>query len=238
MITLLGTGHVFDLRKRVQNEIFSRSPTMVALELDPPRFEGLRHPEAAKGGPPVYRLLASIQGRMAEQYGVEAGDEMIAAADAAEDLRLPIALIDRNAQEVLQRVWREMRFRERFRLIGALTVGMIMPAKNVDKDLEKIQDDYQAAFEELGAKFPTIRRVLIDERDQHMANAIRELSGQHPNLVVVMGDGHVDGVAAILAKTGIQVEMVRLRALRADEKADEAPKTEPASVSFRVQYGL
>lgn len=232
VITILGTGHVFDLRRRVQEEIFRRSPEMVALELDPPRFEALRHPERAKGGPPVYRLLAGFQERMAKKYGVKAGDEMLAAAEAARDLRVPIALIDRDARLVFRRVWTQMGFLERMRLAGALIAGVVLPSNKVEAELDKIQDDYDAVFAELGKKFPTVRRVVLDERDAHMAEALAQLAGQHASIVAVVGDGHVDGLSRLLTEKQVAFETVRLKALRAAPETS----TEPGSVTMRVEY--
>jgi pheromone shutdown protein TraB len=238
VITLVGTGHIFDLRRRIQDEIFRRSPTMVAIELDPGRFQALRHPEAAKGGPVLYRMLANMQQKMAGQYGTEAGNEMVAAADAAQDLQVPLALIDRDAGEVLRRVWREMGFREKVRAMGALAFGFVAPSRNVEADLERIQDDYAGTFEELGRKFPTIRRVVIDERDDHMANTLADLAKSQSSLVAILGDGHIDGIAKRLASRGVEFETVRLRDLRGRDPPGPEPqaKKEPASVTYRVEY--
>lgn len=236
MITLVGTGHVFDLRRRVQEEIFRRSPEIVALELDPPRFEALRHPERAKGGPAAYRLLAGFQEKMAAKYGVKAGDEMLAAAEAARDLRVPVALIDRDASVVFRRVWREMGFRERVRLAGALLAGVVLPTRGMEAQIDAMQDDYDAVFRELGKKFPTIRRIVLDERDVHMAEALSQLSREHPTIVAIVGDGHVDGLSRILTERGLAFDSVRLRELRKRDPPEASG--EPSSVTMRVEYDL
>ncbi len=237
MITLLGTGHVFDLRKRVQEEIFRRSPDVVCLELDPARYRSLRaqsrgHVPNPKDVPLFYRMLAGFQARIAGEYGVNAGDEMLAASDAAQDLRVPIALIDVDAQATFQRAWREMRASERLRLGASLVSSMFTRSGSVDAQVREMEDNYDLYFRILGDKFPTLKRVLLDERNTHMARALRELAGKHANVLAVVGDGHVDGVSAILRDEEFELDVVRLKNLRTPN--EPAPGEGGTSASFTV----
>lgn len=224
LITLIGTGHVFDIGKRVREEIRLRAPQVVGVELDAPRYHALRDRNKDRTGVPiVYRLLADFQTRIANQYGVEAGDEMLAAADEARELNVPLALIDKDAQQTFARLRKEMGFGEKMRLVGSAFVGIlpILPGKSIEKQVDEMQDNYAAYFEEMGKKFPTLKRVLLDERNVHMASALAEMSRTQERVVAVIGDGHVDGIAAILEQQGLPVEMVRLKQLR--EKRPEPP---------------
>lgn len=216
MITLIGTGHVFDIGARVREEIRSRIPQVVGIELDPPRYHALRNKNKDKRGLPLaYRILANFQTRIANQYGVEAGDEMLAASEEARALGVPLALIDADAQQTFAKLRREMRFREKARLVGSLMAGLVLPGKAIDKQVDEMQEDYTAYFALMGDKFPTLKRVLLDERNVHMARALSEMAKTQERIVAVMGDGHVDGVRDILAGEGLAVEAVRLKELRA-----------------------
>lgn len=216
MITLIGTGHVFDIGARVREEIRRAAPVVVAIELDPPRYHALRNKGAERGKAPLaYRALADFQKRIADQYGVEAGAEMLAAADEARDLGVPLALIDRDAQFTFQRLVREMSFMEKLKLGGSTVLSLFMPGKSVEKQVDEMQDDYSRFFVEMGKRFPTLKRVLLDERNEHMAKAIVEMAKTQDRIVAVVGDGHVDGMRDILVAQGHNVETVRLKALRA-----------------------
>src|SRR5260221_9843659 len=217
MITLVGTGHVFDIGARVRDEIRKRAPTIVAIELDAARYHGLRNKGAAKSSdaPVVYRMLADFQKRIADSYGVEAGAEMLAAADEAGALAIPLALIDRDAQLTFQRLMREMGVWEKVKLGGSALAGAFLPGKSIEKQVDEMQDDYASYFAIMGKRFPTLKRVLLDERNEHMAAALVQLAATNPRVVAVVGDGHVDGMGAILKETGIEFETVRLKALRA-----------------------
>ena len=59
-ITLIGTGHVFDIGAKVREEIRRRSPQVVGIELDPPRFHALRSKTKDRKGLPLsYRILVA-----------------------------------------------------------------------------------------------------------------------------------------------------------------------------------
>src|SRR2546425_2788415 len=103
MITLLGVGHVFDIGRSIRSEILARHPKVVALELDPIRYHALRSRTPRARGISAMALLAQFQIRIARQYGVEVGDEMIAAALAAEEIGSEIALIDQDSRAILRR---------------------------------------------------------------------------------------------------------------------------------------
>src|SRR5256885_8153423 len=107
MITLLGVGHVFDIGRSIRSEILARRPKVVALELDPVRYHALMSRTPRARGISPLALLAQFQIRIARQYGVEVGDEMIAAAQAAQEIGSEIALIDQDSRAILGRVWRD-----------------------------------------------------------------------------------------------------------------------------------
>src|SRR2546428_4270626 len=123
MITLLGVGHVFDIGRAVRAEILARRPKVVALELDAARYQALMSPQPRPRGFSVLGLLAQFQVRIANQYGVRVGDEMVAAARAAREVGSEVALIDQDSAVILRRVWRETAGRERLRLLGSTLRG-------------------------------------------------------------------------------------------------------------------
>src|SRR2546430_2359963 len=126
MITLLGVGHVFDIGRAVRAEILARRPKVVALELDAARYQALMSPQPRPRGFSVLGLLAQFQVRIANQYGVRVGDEMVAAARAAREVGSEVALIDQDSAVILRRGGREMAGRERLRALG-LTIGGFFP---------------------------------------------------------------------------------------------------------------
>ncbi len=227
MITLLGVGHVFDIGRAIRAEILARRPKVVALELDPARYHALmsRAPQA-RGLSPL-ALLAQFQIRIARQYGVEVGDEMVAAAKAAQEIGGEIALIDLDSRVVLRRVWREMSYAERVRLVLSAVGGLFTRREKVESELQRFYRDEQSFIQEFAKELPTAKRILIDERDATMAGALRQLADAKGDIVAVVGEGHVDGL--VRALSGVPVQIVHLEELRA------TPAVPNASANVSVQ---
>lgn len=234
VITLIGTGHVFDLRQRLQRELMARSPDVVCLELDPGRLAALlaRRRGGQAEAPLAYRLLAQFQERMAADRGVAPGDEMLAAFEAARDARVPVELIDLDARVAFGRLWASMGLVEKARFLGSALVSLVLPRRYVEKELERLQGDYAAMMEQLAKDYPAVKRVLIDERNAHMAARLAQVrEGGRERIVAVVGDGHVEGLQKLLQERGLsaELEVVRLRELTAP------PGQGTASFSFSTE---
>ena len=229
MITLLGVGHVFNLESSDREAIRRRAPKVVALELDPVRYSALlaRHRGAAR--PSIFALFAQFQSRIAEEYGVHVGDEMVAAARAARETGSEIALIDRDSRVTLQRAWQEMPFAERVRLLVAAVSSLFVRRGRVEAELDRFYDNEDAYLQQFAHEMPTIKRVLIDERNAHMADNLRRLHETKGEVVAVVGDGHIEGLGRLLA--GLPLEVIRLRDLRAPPRPAD---TSRATISYRL----
>ncbi len=223
MITLVGVGHVFDLRASLRRVIEERRPAVVGVELDSVRYEALRAPE--RKAPPfsIYSVLAYIQRRIASEYGTQAGGEMIAAAKAAADVGARLAFLDLDSRLVLTRLMRTMSFKEKARFAISILGGLFVSRKQVDAELQKFEQNQGAFFDDLARQFPAVKHVLIDERNEHMARALRGLEAEHGSVVAVVGEGHIEGLRTLLADRA--PELVRLRDLREPPRAGNASVT-------------
>lgn len=235
MITLVGVGHVFDIAAQVKQVIQERSPGAVCIELDQERYEALRHPRERRDVPLPYKLLAFMQKRMAQQYGGEVGNEMLAAADEANEINAHLLLIDSEAGNLFNRLWVEMSFRERVMLMVASVGGLLMTRKRIDDEMDNFQDNEAIYLEQMGKEFPTIKRVLIDERNQVMGGRIMGAEMRFGNVVALVGDGHVDGIVALINRQ--DVEVIRLKALRdiPVKEVHGGSGTAEAHIQFTVQ---
>ena len=55
-----------------------------------------------------------------------------------------------------------------------------------------VEDVLQTLLAEVGQSMPVLKQILIDERDQYLAEKIRNAPGN--NIVAVVGAGHVSGI--------------------------------------------
>jgi len=234
MITLVGVGHVFEIAEQVKDIIRSRHPEIVCLELDSGRYMALMSKTTSKSVPIQYRLLAYFQKRMAEKFGTEVGDEMMAAAQAAQEVGAGIALIDVDANRMFAQLWKRMTFKERVNLLGGAFFGLFIPKERVEKEIDQYEQNADEYIKNLGGSFPTIKEVLIDDRDKHMAKQLVALSQQHKNIVAIVGDGHVPGMIGAL--DGVEVEIVRLKDLRSGTPASPPSQGPEHTVTYWYHY--
>ncbi len=211
MITLIGVGHVFAISGQVTQLIHSRRPDVVCIELDRTRYHALQSQTRSGRVPIQYALLALFQRKMADKFGVQAGDEMLAAARAAQEVNARIALVDVEASTMLAMLWGKMSMKERAKLIFSALVGLVSSKETVEKEIESFQNNDEAYLELIGEQFPILKKVLIDDRNRIMAQRISRVAESNMNVVAVVGDGHIPGITAQLARD--DVEIVRLKQL-------------------------
>jgi pheromone shutdown protein TraB len=222
-LTLVGSGHVFQVRDTIRQAILALRPDVVFVELDRGRLHALAQRQkaaasaaaggAAGAGPPpgppaptgfVQKRLQKFQEGVAGMYGADVGEEMLAAVQAGQEIGAKVALIDPPADDTVRRVLKELTWRERLRAGGLLFAGGVTSLfkrgdrGDIEAEIRKYQDDPAAALEDLRGKFPTLHRIVIAERDAIMARRIaRILPGTRHGLAVV-GDGHIPGLVALL----------------------------------------
>lgn len=234
MLTLVGVGHVFDLTRQVREVILSRRPGVVGLELDRARFYALEH-GARRGGPPMYLLMSLFQKRVADMYGTSVGGEMLAAAKAAKDVGARVALLDRDSLEMFRAWIGGMPVRERVKLLVSMFTSFFVTKERVEAELKKYDEDQVGYLEMFAQELPHTKRVLIDDRNVHMAGVLRSLHAEGARVVAVVGDGHVEGIRGHLAD--LPLEVIRLRDLRSGSTPPPPATEDGQSVTFSFDVG-
>jgi pheromone shutdown protein TraB len=240
MITLIGTGHIFDLSAALLSIFDEKEPEVIGVELDPQRYQAilLRNTDptsyhaAKKNLPFIYRMMAQFQESMAESYGVNAGDEMLSAINYGQSHVLPVAFIDTNAQQLFTHMWSTMPFFEKLRLMFSGVAGLFVSKKRVEEEMKNYQAHYDSYLEEIGKKFPTIKKTLIDDRNEFMTQRLLELHEKHQRIVVCIGDGHVSGISKLLEQKQIPFETIRLHQLQNWKR----PESDGSSGHFSINY--
>jgi len=222
MIILIGTGHVFNLSQAITDIFEEKQPDIVCVELDKQRYQALllkkndpeKYKKMERNIPIIYKVLSRFQDGMAKEYGVTAGEEMLTSIDYAQRHQIPIAFVDMNAQNLFTKMLKSMSFSEKFKLMLSGFGGFFVSKKKVEKELSKIDKNFDDYIVEIGKKFPTIKRVLIDERNMFMVRQLITANEQYEKVIAVLGDGHIPGLSTYLEKRKISFETVRLRDLR------------------------
>ncbi|MBS3062006.1 MAG: TraB/GumN family protein [Candidatus Diapherotrites archaeon] len=214
-ILLIGTAHISAESVRLAQEtILTEKPDVVGIELDEQRYHQLKNDSkwqstdigaVIKEGKTYLLLLniflSNLQRRLGESVSMKPGQEMIIAEQTATQNGIPVALLDRNIQVTMQRAFGLMPLMEKLRLGYYLLMGIFGGGTGEKITPEKIeelkrQDIVTNLIQELGQKAPTVKQVLVDERDQFIAKRILDTPAK--KIVCVIGAGHVAGIKKIL----------------------------------------
>ncbi|MFO7991573.1 MAG: TraB domain-containing protein [Thermoplasmata archaeon] len=231
MITLIGVGHVFDIEDQLNKQIRYRRPSVVAVELDRARYEALMSGEHGGKAPLFYRILSLVQKRIAKKFGVQVGGEMIAAVKTAEEIGANVALIDMPAQIVFKKLLNSMSFKERVFFALSVVAGLFVTKKRVEKELERFQSEDQDYMGGLRVSMPSISKILIRDRNIHMARNLKKLEEKFGTVLAVVGDGHIQGIEHEIR--GREYDVVRLKELR-----DGTAKLDDTSTTYSFSYEI
>jgi pheromone shutdown protein TraB len=220
-VLLLGTAHVVDLSGPLRELLAGRVLDGIAVELDPERAQALMAPVERgrrSGGAPLFaRLWAVVQRRLGSEIGAGVpGAEMKVAIEVAQARHLPVFLIDDPLRVTLANLVRSMSFKERVTLLTSSIVGLFLPTRVVHREMDRYAEAPAEFTDELRRVSPTTARVLLDDRNEHMADRLASLRQQgYGRVAAVLGDAHLEGLRSALARRGVPSEVVRFSELRA-----------------------
>ena len=207
-IILLGTAHVSkESIEDVRTIIRSEMPDVVCIELDDARYNALTNPDSWKEINIIkllkegkgFLLLANLslqafQKKLGLDLGVKPGDEMKAAIESARSLNLKTEMVDRPIHITLKRAWGKRSLLGKSKLIATLLAGSISQEKLAPEEIEKLkqQSAMDGVMKEVSQYLPSVKEVIIDERDQYLASKIWQVEAKKS--LAVLGAGHLPGV--------------------------------------------
>jgi pheromone shutdown-related protein TraB len=214
--TIIGTAHVSRASaEAVKGLAESGDYDAIAVELCQARYDALTAERKwtdldlykiireGKAGLVMANLaLSAYQRRIADQFGIEPGAEMRAAAVAAKERDLPLQLVDRDLATTLRRSYANVPWYKRLYLMAGLALGMISSEEIDEEAIEKLKegDILESTFTEFAEQSPELFEALIAERDRYMAARLREenMGSIGRKVLVVIGAGHMEGMAGHL----------------------------------------
>jgi pheromone shutdown protein TraB len=238
LVLLVGTAHISpESIEEVKSLISSERPARVCIELDAGRWksmsegqgwESLDIGKVLKEGKGFLLLanlaLSGFQRRMGSGVGVKPGEDMLAAGKTAEELGIPYSFCDREVQTTLKRAWAKSGFWNKSKLIASLAESAFSNEKLSEEEIEGLKEEGELGemMGELASYLPSVKEVLIDERDRYLAAKIYEATqyaeplkplpveasaaveapdsqpAERPSVIAVVGAGHLDGIEASL----------------------------------------
>ncbi|SHE42089.1 pheromone shutdown-related protein TraB [Modicisalibacter ilicicola DSM 19980] len=254
--TLLGTAHVSRASaEEVRTLIRSGEFDAVAIELCESRYQSLTNPNAladqdlfqifrqGKAGMVAASLaLGAFQQRVAEQSGIEPGAEMRAAVNESREASLPLLLIDREVGVTLKRVYANVPWWQRMGLITGLFGSLLSRQQVSSEEIERLKqgDVLESTFSEFAEQSEALYTPLIAERDRYMALRLAEESpqGRYRHVLVVIGAGHLKGLAGHLEQPLPQAPAAERQGLEATPPRPRWWKAIPWLITALVLAGF
>ncbi|GAA0382437.1 TraB/GumN family protein [Bacillus horti] len=213
-IILVGTAHVSrQSAEQVKEVIEAEQPDTVCIELDEQRYQAIiaqdRWKEmdifkVIKEKKATFLLMnlvvSSFQKRMAKQFGIKPGQEMIQGIESAKEIGAELVLADRNIQVTFARIWHGVGFWGKMKLLMQMILSIFNNESVTEEELEKLKskDMLNGMLNDFTESFPRLKRPLIDERDQYLAQKIKDAPGD--KIVAVLGAAHVPGITEEIHK--------------------------------------
>jgi pheromone shutdown-related protein TraB len=205
---LIGTAHVSrQSAEQVKEVIEAEQPDTVCVELDEPRYQSIVEGDKWRDTD-IFQVIkdkkatlllmnlaiGSFQRRMAKQFGIKPGQEMIQGIESAKEIQAELVLADRNIQVTFSRIWNTVGFSGKAKLLTQIVYSIFSNDTITEEELEKIksQDMLDSMLNEFTQVFPKLKTPLIDERDQYLAQKIKDAPGK--KIVAVLGAAHVPGI--------------------------------------------
>ena len=176
---------------------------MVAVELDEERLFALRDPDRGKLDSPLHSgllpwMMALLERSVGSLTEVFPGSEMLEAVEEADRVGAKTIMIDRPIESTLEEI-RDIPLLEKlkigFDVMGALFA--ISRKRDTTKLMKTGLDEMMAEFR---VKYPTLFRILVEERDRYMADRLQQiLDSTTGHVIAVVGFGHVNGIKQQIA---------------------------------------
>lgn len=213
-LVLLGTSHIArqsldDVKKHIKE----LKPDIIALELDRKRMHALmsKIPRKIRLGSirqiGLKGFLFLLFGAWAEKklgklVGVAPGSEMKEAVRIARKEKIELALVDQDIEVTLQRLSKSLTWKEKMNFLADIFKSIFSGKKEIEFDLtavpgKKIIKQLTAKLKE---RYPSLYKVLIEERNNTIAQNIKNLADCNPNkkILAILGAGHIDDVLELI----------------------------------------
>ena len=217
-LMVIGTSHIAKQSlEDVKNAIEGWKPDIVALELDKRRLYSLfRKPGKIR----IYDIkrvgikgfIFSLIGAWAEKklgnmVGVAPGSEMKSAVRLARKNNIKIALIDQDIEITLKRFSKSLTWKEKWNFFEDILKAIFARKNVMEFDLTKVPSKkvIKKLVDKVKERYPNVYKVLIEERNEVMANNLHRIMSEYPDkkILAIIGAGHEEDILGLIKKPSI-----------------------------------
>ena len=225
---IVGTAHISRQSADLVREVIeNEKPDVVCVELDEKRMIALSEKnrwenldlkniirQKQLSTLIVNLVLSSYQKKLGEKLGVTPGTELLEAVNTSKENNIPIELCDREVRITLRRAWNSMSFWQKLKFLFGGLAGIFEKQELTEEKLAELRskDVLSEMMDELGKAMPVLKEVIIDERDQYIAQKMKESKGE--KIVSVVGAGHVKGIIKTL-ESNVSIDLEKIEVIPA-----------------------
>ena len=217
-LMVIGTSHIAkqsleDVKEAIENW----KPDIVALELDKRRLYSLfRKPGkiriydikriGIKGF--IFSLIgACAEKKLGDMVGVAPGSEMKNAVRLARKNNIKIALIDQDIEITLRRFSKSLTWKEKWNFFADILKAIFAKKVVIEFDLTKVPSKkvIKKLVGMVKDRYPNVYMVLIEERNEVMANNLNKIMLEYPDkrILAIIGAGHEEDILNLMKKLNI-----------------------------------
>lgn len=202
-LTMIGTIHVDPASaKLAYSTILRLRPQVVALELDEARLAALarNHRGNSLVGGFSFLVMMLLERFAGEVTGSAPGAEMLQAVEAARNVGSQVQFVDLPIWSTISSI-RKLSLSEKVKLgLDSLISMIFLPFAR--PDFSRLTEDIENQIRMFRQRYPELARILIDQREEYMANRIQSIMDSTTGpVVVVVGYGHMKSLARRLEMT-------------------------------------
>ena len=217
-LMIIGTSHIAKQSlEDVEKAIEGWKPDIVALELDNRRLYSMfRKPgkirlyDIKRIG--IKGFIFSLIGAWAEKklgnmVGVAPGSEMKNAVRLARKNNIKVALIDQDIEITLRRFSKSLTWKEKWNFFADILKAIFSRKDVIEFDLTKVPSKkvIKKLIEHVKERYPNVYKVLIEERNEVMANNLHKIMSEYPSkrILAIIGAGHEDDILNLIKKPDV-----------------------------------
>jgi len=223
-LMVIGTSHIAKQSlEDVKEAIEGWKPDIVALELDKRRLYSLfRKPGKIRiydikrigiKGFIFFLVGAWAEKKLGDMVGVAPGSEMKNAIGLARKNNIKIALIDQDIEITLRRFSKSLTWKEKWNFFVDILKSIFSRKKAIDFDLTKVPSKkiIKKLIDYVKKRYPNVYKVLIEERNNVMANNLHNVMSEHPDkkILAIIGAGHEDDILGLVKTVDHKVKNIK-----------------------------
>jgi len=183
MIKIVPTTHLYS-KETIEGIIKDFNPDVIGVELCETRFKALTgQVPVGKGDNSLIDNITTSIKEKAEQEGLDYGADMKTAMFYALNNNIPLLLVDKDIMKIKEEL-----------LTIPIEEQLFLQQELIKFQTENINQpvDEELVLKNLKENVPTMYKILIEGRNEYIANKIKEVIAKYPekNIIIFLGKGH------------------------------------------------